>query len=149
MSKTNVIITIQSRQCFDDLEEDWVEQTAPGCLEHGTGGSVLTYLEGESSGLGGTRTTLELAAGKIALTRAGEYRSRMVFEEGTSHVSDYQTPYGVLPLEILTQRLRWTMEGLEGRVELDYRIQIGSRQSGLTQLRLWVNEKREEEKHEG
>ena len=33
MEKTNVIITIQSRQCFDTLEEDWVEQTAGGCLE--------------------------------------------------------------------------------------------------------------------
>lgn len=149
MSNTNVIITIQSRQCFADLKEDWVEQVAPGCLEQGPGGYILTYLEGESSGLGGTRTTLELEKGKITLTRAGEYHSQMVFEEGASHVSDYQTPYGTLPLEILTQRLSWDMEGQRGRVELDYRIQIGPQQSGLTQLRLWVNEKREEEEHDG
>ena len=45
MEKTNVIITIQSRQCFDTLEEDWVEQTAGGCLER-TAEGVDPYLSG-------------------------------------------------------------------------------------------------------
>ena len=67
MEKTNVIITIQSRQCFDTLEEDWVEQTSGGCLERTAEGWTLTYLEGETSGLGGTRTTLELAEGRLSL----------------------------------------------------------------------------------
>ena len=145
MEKTNVIITIQSRQCFDTLEEDWVEQTAGGCLERTAEGWTLTYLEGETSGLGGTRTTLELAEGRITLTRAGEYQSQMVFEEGRGHTSDYKTPYGTLPLEIRTSRLFWAVEDRDGKAELDYRIQIGPQQSGLTQFRLWVKEKREEE----
>ena len=69
----------------------------------------------------------------------------MVFEEGKGHTSDYKTPYGTLPLEIRTSRLFWAVEDREGKAELDYRIQIGPQQSGLTQFRLWVKEKREEE----
>lgn len=148
MPNTNVIITIRSCQCFEGVEEEWVEQEAEGCLEQKGEGWTLTYLESEEAGLGSTRTTLELTGGRITLTRAGETSSQMVFEEGTEHTSDYQTPYGSLPLTIQTSRLLWQLEEGGGRVAMDYAIRIGPQQSGMTRFRMKITRKREEENHD-
>lgn len=143
MPNTNVQITIRSIQHFDGLEPERVEQTAQGCLEETERGFTLTYLEGEESGLGGTRTTLEVEGDRVTLTRAGEVSSRMVFEAGMSHTSDYATPYGVLPLEVHTHSLRTDLA--QGEIEIDYHITIGPQQSGRTSLRLSIRGAGEEE----
>ena len=138
MEKTNVIITIQSRQCFDTLEEDWVEQTAGGCLERTAEGWTLTYLEGEASGLGGTRTTLELAEGRITLTRAGEYQSQMVFEEGLRHLSLYNTPYGSLEIGVHTRRMKVDLDKNGGQIEISYAIEINHAVTGENYFKIDV-----------
>ena len=143
MPNTNVHITIQRIQHFDGLEPERVEQTARGCLEETERGFTLTYLEGEESGLGGTRTVLEGEGSRLILTRAGELSSQMVFEAGLCHRSDYQTPYGTLPLEVHTHSLRTDLA--RGEIEIDYHITIGPQQSGRTSLRLSICGAGEEE----
>lgn len=147
MPNTNVNIVIRSVQHFDGLEPERVEQKAEGCLEKTPSGWTLTYLEGEETGMGGTRTTLELAENRVTLTRAGEVSSQMIFEAGGIHTSDYQTPYGVLPLEVHTHSLGAEMSQKGGRVALCYHIRLGPQQSGRTELSLEVTSggKREEE----
>jgi uncharacterized beta-barrel protein YwiB (DUF1934 family) len=138
MPKENVLLTIRSRQAFEGLEEELVEQSAQGLLEKTGAGYVLTY---EEPGLEGTSTVLELEEGRAVLTRTGGFRTQMVFQEGVRHVTDYETPYGKLPLGVHTLRLHRDIREAEGEVEIDYRIDLGPQQSGTTQFRLCIRRK--------
>lgn len=139
-------VRIRSSQAFEGLGEETVEQTVRGSLKKSSRGHTLTYWEGEDTGLGRTRTTLEVEGSRVTLIRRGELSSQMVFETGQTHRSDYRTPYGVLPLEVHTHALRADMAG--GEITIDYHITIGPQQSGRTRLRLTIREYGEREEGE-
>ena len=135
-----VEIHLESRQTSDGQTQR-VEQVAEGLLARTAEGYTLTYREGEETGLGGTRTTLKLLGDKAHLSRTGEVASHMVFCPGTPHRSLYQTPYGLIPMEVTTGWLRSQLEETGGVVELEYDLALGDRPAGKTFLRLTVKEK--------
>ena len=135
-----VEIQIESRQILDGQTQQ-VEQVAQGILARTGEGYVLTYREGEETGLGGTRTTLKLLGDRAELTRTGEVSSAMLFCPGTPHRSLYQTPYGPIPVEVTARRVESQLEETGGVVELEYDLTLGDRPAGKTFLRLTVKEK--------
>lgn len=144
MPNTNVNIVIRSIQHFEGLEPERVEQETEGCLERTAAGYTLTYLEGAATGLGGTRTTLELTQDRITLTRAGEVSAQMVFQPGAVHDSIYETPYGKLPMTVRTLSLKTDLNGAGGTVSIHYEIQLGGGPAGETRLGLTVRVKENE-----
>lgn len=140
MEGTKVNVVIQSLQ-YRDGEKETVRQQAEGRLCREGEAYVLTYREGEASGLGRTRTTLRLEPGRAVLTREGELRARMVFQVGTPHASLYETPYGQLPMTVRTQRLEGELTQAGGRIFLIYTIESGGAHMGETRLRLTVKAK--------
>ena len=146
MEEREVTVWLRSSQAFEGFGEETVEQTVQGALKRSSRGYTLTYWEGEDTGLGRTRTTLEVEEGRVTLIRMGELSSQMVFETGQIHRSDYRTPYGVLPLEVHTHSLRADVDG--GEIAIDYHITIGPQQSGRTRLRLTIRECGEREEGE-
>lgn len=142
-NKVSVIIrSLQSR----DGEKESMTQRVEGHLRREEERYILTYWEGEGSDLGQTRTTLHLESDRAVLTRQGELTAHMVFQEGASHTSLYETPYGKLPMTIHTQRLEGKLSEAGGSVYLVYQIQLGGADAGETRLRLTVNTK--ENSHE-
>ena len=51
------------------------------------------------------KNLIKLKGSVLEMTKRGSVSSRMVFEAGCSHRTDYVTPYGILPLEVFTQEL--------------------------------------------
>ena len=142
MSNTKVTVTIHSLQTLDTGKEVLTQQ-ARGDLRREGETWLLTYREGESSGLGDTRTTLEIAPRRAVLTRTGELSSRMVFQPGETHTSLYQTPYGRIPMTLRTLSLRSDLGERGGRVTIRYTMEIGGA-AGETRLRLTVKTKENE-----
>ncbi len=140
MEENNVTVVIRSLRRLEG-ESGSMTQRVEGCLSREGEDYVLTYREGEDSGLGQTRTTLRLEPGQATLTRSGEFPSRMVFQEGKPHTSLYGTPYGKLPMTIHTRRLEGKLSEAGGSVYLVYQIQLGGTDAGETRLRLTVNTK--------
>lgn len=143
MEENNVTITIRSLQRLPG-ESQSVTQHVAGRLTREGEGYLLTYREGEESGLGQTRTILRLEPGWATLTRTGEVSSHMVFQEGKEHTSLYETPYGKLPMTIRTHRLEEKLNEAGGSVYLIYEIRLGGADAGETRLRLTVNAKEKE-----
>ena len=135
-----VEIQIESRQTLDGQTQQ-VEQVARGILARTGEGYVLTYREGEDTGLGDTRTTQKILEDRAELTRTGEVSSAMIFCPGTPHRSLYQTPYGPIPMEVTTRRVESQLEETGGVVELEYDLNLEDRPAGKTFLRLTVKEK--------
>lgn len=140
MEENNVTITIQSLQTLETGKESMTQRTEGRLCREGEGWS-LTYREGEDSGLGRTRTTLRLEGGQMTLTRSGELTSHMVFQEGQSHTSLYETPYGKLPMTIRTLSLKSDLSRRGGTVSVQYQIQLGGGPAGETRLRLTIKAK--------
>lgn len=140
MEENNVTITIQSLQILETGRETMTQRTEGRLCREGEGW-LLTYREGEDSGLGRTRTTLRLEEDRATLTRSGELKAHMVFQEGRPHTSLYETPYGKLPMTIRTLSLRSELNGRGGTVSVHYQIQLGGGPAGETRLRLTVKTK--------
>lgn len=143
MEKNNVTVTIQSLQVLETGKEA-MTQRSEGRLTWEGEGWLLTYREGEDSGLGATRTTLRLEGERVTLTRTGELTSQMVFQVGRPHTSLYETPYGKLPMTVNTLKLKTDLSHDGGRIDLHYQIQLGGGSAGETRLRLTLRTKENE-----
>lgn len=140
MEETAVLITIHSLQYLDTGKET-MTQRAEGTLCREGNTWLLIYREGESSGLGDTRTTLAVAPDRAVLTRIGEVRSRMVFQSGKEHTCIYETPYGSLPMTLRTLSLKSDLGEGGGHITIHYQLQLDGGSAGETRLRLTVRTK--------
>ena len=142
MSNIKVAVTIRALQTLDG-EKETMTQRAQGTLRREGETWLLTYREGEASGLGDTQTSLEVGPAQAVLTRTGEVVSRMVFRPGQSQTSFYQTPYGRIPMTLRTLSLRSDLGERGGHVTIHYTMEIGGA-AGETRLRLTVKTKENE-----
>lgn len=140
MEERSVNITIKTLQRRPEATES-MTQRAVGVLRREGSGWLLTYREGEGSGLGDTHTVLRLEKGKAALTREGESSSRMVFQPGEPYACRYATPYGEMPMTVKTLALEWELNEAGGEVFIIYKLQLGGADIGENRLRLTVNTK--------
>lgn len=140
MEEIKVSVLIQSLQTMDTGKQT-MTQRAEGLLRQTETGWLLTYQEGEDSGLGATCTTLCLDPGRAVLARTGEVSSRMVFQPGQEHTSLYETAYGKLPMTIRTLALKAGLTQDGGRISIHYQIELGGGGAGETRLRLTLQKK--------
>ena len=121
----NVIISIRGQQHFEDQDPDVTELVTAGTLEHDPEeGYKLSYAESELTGLEGTQTIFRISGNQITLTREGGVNSMMVFEEGTRHLSMYETPFGALSVGVNTKHMRANLTPSGGEIEIDYAIEV-------------------------
>lgn len=121
----DVIISIKGQQKGEGIDEEPIELVTAGKLEKmGDECYTLSYQESEVTGFAGTLTTIQVEPSRVMLQRVGAVNSQMVFEEGRRHLSMYDTPYGALSVGIHTRRMRSTLNGNGGEVEVHYAIEI-------------------------
>lgn len=135
MDGYQVAIRLQSRQTMDG-ETLTTEEKLRGTLTPAGEGWTLSYREGESSGMGNTVTLLTVTSGKVVLERRGEVSCRMVFRAGRRYLTEYATPYGSFPLELVTRDVESTLEDGKGRLYLRYGLRLGEGSMGVNRLEL-------------
>jgi len=138
----DVIISVRGMQKYDGAEEDTIELVTEGRLsDHGEEGLTLSYQESELTGMEGTLTSFQVEKnGRVTLMRSGGINSQMVFEEGKSHLSLYQTPYGDLSIGIRTGKIRNTLGMTGGELEIRYAIEIDQQMAGYNLFQIQVRE---------
>lgn len=136
---TNVTVTVRSQQTFEGMEEDAIELITEGQLLRQGEAWVLTWLEA-GEGMEGTLSTLRVEGETATLSREGPFRSEMVFEAGCRHPFPYHTPYGSMDMAVTTDALRWALTGREGQVEIAYRLEAGSRETGTILFQIHIRE---------
>ena len=94
----SAIISVRS---FSDLNKDEViEVVTPGKFHLGESEFKAVYEESEISGMDGTTTTLVIKDEALILEREGSTTTRMEFKKGEEVVSLYNTPYGMMNINI-------------------------------------------------
>ncbi len=104
--KKKAVISLRS---FNDLDkDDVIEVVTPGEFFVTEDGFKAVYEETEISGMNGTTTTLTMLNDALLLEREGSTSAKMDFKKGETSISLYNTPYGVLDLQIHTEYLEVT-----------------------------------------
>lgn len=130
------IISIKS---FSDLDnDDGIEVVTPGKFIFHNDGFEAIYEESKISGMEGTTTTLKIKDQSMILERVGSTTTKMEFEEGKSAVSLYNTPYGMLDLNINTKKLDINIDENGGEIYSKYILGLEGQQGIITELRVKI-----------
>lgn len=84
----------------------------------------ITYKESEISGMEGTTTTLKINANSLSILRFGTYNSKLEFRQNEETFTNYQTPYGNIPITITTKLLDINLrQGAKSNIHLKYSLE--------------------------
>ena len=131
-----VILDIQGRQSYQDQEPEIITLTTEGTMELRDGGWDISYEESDLTGLKGVMTTFRVEPDKVILTRTGNLHSQMVFQQGKSHDSLYQMPFGALMITICATSVFYDITPDGGVIDLSYTIEIEQSTAGVIDYHL-------------
>ncbi len=149
----NIVLKISGRtlSVFPKAPEgpgdDSVEFTTEGTMMVNGDETSISYEETPLSGISGCKTTLLIRPGNVKLQRSGEellQDSVMEFEKGKRFSGTYETPFGSIAMEILTDKLT----GFEhlgnntDRLSIEYVISLKGLMEARKELNIEVRGKR-------
>ena len=130
------IISVKSLSNLDP--NDAIEVVTPGKFIIEDNGFKAIYEESEISGMEGTTTTLNIQDNILVLDRVGSTTTNMEFKEGTMAVSLYNTPYGVLSLNIDTKKLNININENGGEIYSKYTLGLEGQEGITTELNIKI-----------
>lgn len=132
----SAVISIRS---FSDLDKDEViEVVTPGKFHLGESEFKAVYEESEISGMDGTTTTLLIKDDVLVLEREGSTSTRMEFKKGEDVISLYNTPYGMMNINISTKELDIDMDEDGGVIYTKYVLGLEGQPGITTELKVKI-----------
>lgn len=136
----DIMMKIIGTQLNADMEEDQMEFITEGKLYQRGDSLYLLYDESEISGMPGCKTRLKLKDGTIKMKRIGEdvgIDTEIEFEKGKRYTGYYDTPFGAIEMEVLTNHIEnsLTPEGT-GVLDIDYHISLKGLAEGRNKLNI-------------
>ena len=132
----SAVISIRS---FSDLDKDEViEVVTPGKFHLGESEFKAVYEESEISGMDGTTTTLVIKDDILVLEREGSTSTRMEFKKGEDVISLYNTPYGMMNINISTKELDIDMDEDGGVIYTKYVLGLEGQPGITTELKVKI-----------
>ena len=132
----SAVISIRS---FSDLDKDEViEVVTPGKFHLGESEFKAVYEESEISGMDGTTTTLVIKDDVLVLEREGSTSTRMEFNKGEDVISLYNTPYGMMNINISTKELDIDMDEDGGVIYNTYVLGLEGQPGITTELKVKI-----------
>ena len=132
----SAVISIRS---FSDLDKDEViEVVTPGKFHLGESEFKAVYEESEISGMDGTTTTLVIKDDVLVLEREGSTSTRMEFKKGEDVISLYNTPYGMMNINISTKELDIDIDEDGGVIYTKYVLGLEGQPGITTELKVKI-----------
>ena len=132
-----VMVKITTNQVNEQGEEDIMEFVTEAKLYKRGEAVYLIYEETELSGIPGCRTRLKCKPDEVQMKRYGEgagIGNEIRFERGRRYCGLYDTPFGAIELEVLTNRLENNLTEGGGNLDIDYNISLKGLMEGHNQL---------------
>jgi len=109
--------------------EDTMEFTTEGKFFRRGTTTYLSYLESELSGMEGCMTSLIISKGKVKMKRSGKdlgVATVIEFEKGKRFEGLYDTPFGSVGMEVLTNSISSFDPGEDGKgkLSIDYDVSL-------------------------
>ena len=134
--ESKAIISVKS---FSDIDpNEAIEVVTPGTFIITEDGFKAIYEESKLSEMEGNTTTLNIKNDSMMLERVGSTNTNMEFKEGNVSISLYDTPYGMLDLNIDTKKLIINMDENGGEVYTKYILGLEGQEGISTELRIKI-----------
>ena len=125
------MLKIIGRQFEGDETEDRMEFITEGRMYERNGATYLVYEESE------------LKDDTIRMRRIGGdtgFGAEIEFKRGKRFISKYETPYGMMDMEVLTQKVESNLaEDGTGTVDIEYQVSFDGMAEGRNVLRIEVS----------
>lgn len=136
----DIMVRIKGQQVTEEASDSTMEFVTEAKLYEKGEAMYLVYEETELSGIPGCKTRLKLQGGKVQMKRLGEgigMGHEIRFEKGKRYKGYYETPFGAIEMEVLTNALENTLspEG-DGHVDIDYSISLKGLIEGRNRLNI-------------
>jgi len=119
----DVLVSVKGTQ-FIDGEKDSVEVITSGTWYEKNGKQYLLYEETYEGMQVTTKNTVKITPEIVEVTKKGAISSRMVYELGKQHMSDYTTPMGLIVLGITTKDIFVEADQDKLHLELKYAMEM-------------------------
>ena len=119
----DVLVSVKGTQ-FIDGEKDSVEVITNGTWYERNGKQYLLYEETYEGMQVPTKNTVKIAPEIVEVTKKGAISSKMVYELGKLHMSDYTTPMGLIVLGITTKDIFVEADSDKLHMELRYAMEM-------------------------
>lgn len=139
--KQDVMISLQGKQNYLDQDPDVIELVTEGSFDHQANSWEICYDESSLTGMEGVTTSFRYEDGRIILTRTGRLHSQMVFQEGVSYDSLYQSEFGALLVTVCASKIRVDVCENGGAVDLVYDIEVERSSTGVVEYHLEIRPK--------
>lgn len=135
--KKNAVISVKSEQV--GIEDNPIEVVTPGRFYHEDDKYYAVYEETEISGMEGTTTTFTIDKDKFSLIRMGTTATTMNFIKNNKNLTLYNTPYGMLEIEIDTKDLKIDVNDKGGDILINYNMCVSGQKVQQTTLKININ----------
>ena len=135
MGKKAIISVISNANIEED---DMIEVVSPGSFEKIEDGFKATYEETEISGMEGTTTILTIKENQVILEREGTTSTKMIFKEDEDSIVLYNTPYGILDLNVDTKKLKINIDENGGEIHSKYVLGLEGQEGISTELSIKI-----------
>ena len=137
-----VMVKIKSVQMSAEAGKDEMEFVTEAKLYKRNGAIYLIYEESELSGIPGCKTRLRFSDNEVQMKRIGEgagFGNELKFEKGKRNKAYYDTPFGPIEIEVLTNALESSfLADDKGELEIDYNISLKGLLEGRNKLNITV-----------
>ena len=141
MIEKNVILFVRGEQQFDQGEPEVTELMTEGAMTLEEDGEItLTYQETELTGMEGTTTRFSIRDDTVVLARTGMVNSQLVFQRGKRNSSLYETPWGMMQVDVFTTSLAHRLDGRGGILEIKFNISVDHQVAGENQFKIRVRD---------
>jgi uncharacterized beta-barrel protein YwiB (DUF1934 family) len=116
-------------------EKNEIEFFAEGTYTEKSGTIYITYKESALSGMEGTTTTLKIHLNSLSIIRFGTYNSKLEFRMDEKTHTNYQTPYGNIPIIINTRLLDIALQsGEKSTIHLKYSMEAAGEEALMNEI---------------
>ncbi|MDR3295756.1 MAG: DUF1934 domain-containing protein [Clostridiales Family XIII bacterium] len=139
----DIMLKIIGTQITRDDDEGKMEFITEGKYADEGGSVLLLYDESALSGMEGCTTSLRITDGKIKMERYGDsidVDSAIEFEQGRRFKGYYDTPFGSIEMEVLTNSVvnNIEREKASGYLDIDYNISLKGLSESRSRLKIEI-----------
>lgn len=119
----DVLLSVKGTQVIDG-EKDTVEVITAGTWYEKNGKQYLVYEETYEEMQVTTKNTVKISPDLVEVTKKGAISSKMIYERGKQHMSNYVTPMGLIVLGITTKDIFVEANAEKLQVEIEYAMEM-------------------------
>lgn len=139
----DIMLRIIGKQVTGESEEEKMEFVTEGRFYEKDDSIYLLYDESDFSGMEGCTTSLKITGDKVRMKRYGDTISldmAIEFEKGKRFKGFYDTPFGAIEMEVLTNSVvnRIQSGAGKGSLDIDYHISLRGLSEGRSLLNIEI-----------